>query len=373
MAATGKDAHNKQHEDPGDTREDSKSPGRASGLLKRVVLSILFASFALGVVMVAGLSWLDQKLQQPQVFLGQTFKIEKGDSLKVFAARLQQAGVVDEAYSLIVYARYKGLAGSLHTGIYRFEDGLNLVQVLDAITSGDYRLSHSFTFVQGSTFNQFRNALAVTSSVQQTVAGQSDADVLALIDPAAIGLHPEGLFFPETYAFDPGARDLDIMRRAYQTMQATLANLWAERDPEIEIKSAYEALILASIIEKETGLASERKQISGVFMNRLRLGMKLQTDPTVIYGMGASYTGNIRRKDLKRDTPYNTYTRFGLPPTPICLPGQAALEAALHPLETDALYFVARGDGSGGHRFSKTLTEHNKAVQQYLKARRKSG
>ena len=265
------------------------------------------------------------------------------------------------------------MAGKLHTGQYRFEDGLNLIEILDAITSGKYRLSYSFTFVQGSTFKQLLDSLSEADKVKHTLGGRTHSEVLALFDFSSQYTHPEGLFFPETYAFDAGASDQEIMQRAYQTMQKTLQKLWAERAPNLEIESAYEALILASIIEKETGLESERKEISGVFMNRLKKGMKLQTDPTVIYGVGDAYDGNITRKHLTTDTPYNTYTRHGLPPTPISMPGYAAIEAALHPQKTEAIFFVARGDGSGGHTFSKTLSEHNKAVKQYLKNRRKSG
>ena len=288
-------------------------------------------------------------------------------------AQLQQAGIISEPYSFALYARYKGLAGKLHTGQYRFEDGLNLIEILDAITSGKYRLSYSFTFVQGSTFKQLLDSLSEADKVKHTLGGRTHSEVLALFDFSSQYTHPEGLFFPETYAFDAGASDQEIMQRAYQTMQKTLQKLWAERAPNLEIESAYEALILASIIEKETGLESERKEISGVFMNRLKKGMKLQTDPTVIYGVGDAYDGNITRKHLTTDTPYNTYTRHGLPPTPISMPGYAAIEAALHPQKTEAIFFVARGDGSGGHTFSKTLSEHNKAVKQYLKNRRKSG
>ncbi len=349
------------------------SPNKPAGKLKRFLLILLLTVLLVGGAVALGLKWLDQTLNQAQTFSGQTFKINKGDTLKRFTAQLRQGDIVNESYSFALYARYKGLAGKLHTGQYLFPDGLSLVEVLDAITSGKYRLSHSFTFIQGSTFKQLRESLLAADKVQQTLKDESDADVLALFDAAGQYSHPEGLFFPETYAFDPGASDQDIMRRAYEMMQSKLAALWAGRDQEIAISTPYEALILASIIEKETGLASERKIISGVFMNRLRRDMKLQTDPTVIYGLGDSYNGNITRKHLTTDTPYNTYTRRGLPPSPISLPGYAAIEAALHPDQTEAIYFVAKGDGSGGHNFSKTLSEHNRAVKQYLKNRKKSG
>jgi len=350
----------------------SPAPGKP-GRFKRILVSLLLLGLLAGGAAALGLKWLDTTLNQSHHFSGQIFKIDKGDTLKDFVSRLQLAGIVDEPYSFALYARYKGLAGKLHTGQYQFTDGLSLVEVLDAITSGKYRLSHSFTFVQGSTYKQLRESLSTTETALQTLEGKTDTEVAALFDPDAQYAHLEGLFLPETYAFDPGSSDQDIMRRAYQAMQITLRDLWAERDPDIEIKTAYEALILASIIEKETSLASERKLISGVFMNRLRKGMKLQTDPTVIYGVGDAYDGNITRKHLTTDTPYNTYTRRGLPPTPISMPGYAAIEAALHPDSTEAIYFVAKGDGSRGHNFSKTLSEHNRAVKQYLKNRKKSG
>ena len=353
--------------------EVSDKNAQPSSQRRRILLAAFLVCLLTGGAAALTLNWLDQTLNQPRAFTGQTFAIDKGDTLKGFIARLQQAGIISEPYSLALYARYKGLAGKLHTGRYRFEDGLNLIELLEAITSGQYRLSYSFTFVQGSTFKQLLDSLAGADKVVQTLGGKTNAEVLALFDTSSQYTHPEGLFFPETYAFDSGASDQEIMQRAYQSMQTTLQKLWAGRAPNLEIESAYQALILASIIEKETALASERKEISGVFMNRLRKGMKLQTDPTVIYGVGDAYDGNITRKHLTTDTPYNTYTRYGLPPTPISMPGYAAIEAALHPQKTDAIFFVARGDGSGGHTFTKTLSEHNKAVKQYLKNRKKSG
>ena len=354
-------------------QKGSGEPEPSSRPVRRVLLLGLAAIVLLGGITVAAVYWLEDQLQQPRTFGQQTFPINRGDTLKKFAVRLQQAGVVTETLPLTLYARYRGDASKLHTGFYQFSDGLSLVEVLDAVTSGKYRLQHSFTFVQGSNFDQLREALAADSKVGQTLAEYSDDEVLALFDREQKYSHPEGLFFPETYAYDPGASDEEILRRAYHMMQATLDELWAQRDPEIEIESPYQALILASIIEKETALASERAKISGVFMNRLRKGMKLQTDPTVIYGLGDDYDGNITRAHLKTDTPYNTYTRKGLPPTPIAMPGRAAIEAALNPEQTEAIYFVAKGDGSGAHTFSRTLEEHNRAVQTYLKNLRKSG
>lgn len=346
--------------------EASTAPQPSSGLIKRILVPGLAVLLLLGLAAALGAYWMDEQLNQPRQFSQTTFPIERGDTLKKFALHLQEAGVISETLPLTLYARFKGQAGKLHTGYYRFEDGLNLVEVLDAITRGRYRLQHQFTFVQGSTYRQLREALAADDQVRQTLGDMDDAELLALMDTAQHYTHPEGLFYPETYAYDPGASDVDILRRAYAMMQDRLAEIWSQRDPDIEIETPYEALILASIIEKETALASERAQISGVFMNRLRKGMKLQTDPTVIYGLGETYDGNITRAHLTTDTPYNTYTREGLPPTPIALPGQAAIKAAVNPEQTEAIYFVAKGDGSGAHTFSRTLKEHNRAVKKYL-------
>lgn len=222
-------------------------------------------------------------------------------------------------------------------------------------------LQHHFTIVDGWTFRQLRLALAAESGLAQTLPGLSDD---AIAERFKIeGGKPEGWFLPETYAWVKGEADVDVLGRAHESMRKTLDRLWAAREPDPALDSPYKALILASIVERETGRAEERPLIAGVFVRRLKFGMRLQTDPTVIYGMGENYQGNIRRTDLDTDTPYNTYMRDGLPPTPIALPGAAALEATLHPTPGDALYFVARGDGS--HEFSPTLDAHNRAVQKY--------
>jgi len=353
---------------------DIQTPAKPKRRLWLRLLGVVLLVFVLlAGALVFGNNWFKQQLNQPHQYAGQTFTIVKGDTFKDFISQLKQAGIVDEPYTLRLYARHKKIAGKLHTGAYQFVDGMSLQAVLDAISSGKYRLSHQFTFVQGSTFKQLRASLLTAKSVKQTLDGLDDSQVLALFDSNTQYTHPEGLFFPETYAYDTDAVDRDILKRAFQSMQTLLADLWEQRDKDIQISTPYEALILASIIEKETSLASERAKISGVFMNRLAKDMKLQTDPTVIYGMGDQYDGNIRRKDLTTDTPYNTYTRKGLPPTPIAMPGKAAIEAALHPEQTDAIFFVAKGDGTGGHNFSKTLSEHNKSVKKYLKALKKSG
>jgi UPF0755 protein len=237
-----------------------------------------------------------------------------------------------------------------------------MLELLDVITKGQVSQSQ-ISVIEGWTFKQFRAAVNENPDVKHTTQALSDAEILQQI--GARETHAEGLFFPDTYFFAAGSNDVLIFKRAYQTMLQHVATAWAERAADLPLRNPYEALILASIVEKETGTASDRNMIAGVFVNRLRKGMLLQTDPTVIYGIGDQYDGNIRKRDLVTDTQYNTYTRAGLTPTPIALPGAAALQAALHPAKTDALYFVARGDGSS--KFSSSLSEHNRAVNQYQK------
>jgi UPF0755 protein len=257
-------------------------------------------------------------------------------------------------------ARELGVAGKLHAGEYALDAGMTPRTLLRKMAAGEV-VQHRFTIVEGWTFAQLRAALAQDATLQQTLSGVDDAELMRRLGDA--DLLPEGAFLPETYSYVKGMNDVDVLRRAREAMKKTLAQLWPERASETPLKTPYEALTLASIVEKETARAEERPQIARVFLSRLKLGMKLQTDPTVIYGMGANYDGNIRRRDLDTDTPYNTYTRAGLPPTPIALPGKAALVAVVHPAETEALYFVARGNGS--HEFSATLDAHNRAVAKY--------
>ena len=257
-------------------------------------------------------------------------------------------------------ARELGVAGQLHAGEYALEPGLTPRALLSKMAAGEV-IQHRFTLVEGWTFNQLRAALAQDTVLVQTLTVLDDAEIMRRLGDAETP--PEGEFLPETYSYIKGMSDIDVLRRAHEAMHKMLDKLWAERGPETPLESAYQVLILASIVEKETGRAEERPQIARVFLNRLKLGMKLQTDPTVIYGLGRSYDGNLHRRDLDTDTPFNTYTRVGLPPTPIALPGKAALMAVVHPTDTDALYFVARGDGT--HEFSATLEAHNHAVAKY--------
>ena len=261
-----------------------------------------------------------------------------------------------------ILARLDANAGRLRAGEYRLEPGMTPTEVLRMLASGQ-GVQHKLTLVEGMTLEQVRDVLAQHPAlVQEGFALPADALMSALGDKGAVA---EGYFMPETYVFSRGDTDISILKRAHQAMQQNLEKLWSERAPDLPLQNLQQALILASIVEKETGVAAERAKIAGVFINRLRKGMKLQTDPTVIYGLGAAFDGNLRRRDLERDTPWNTYTRTGLPPTPIALPSRAALEAVMQPEMTDALYFVA--DGKGGHVFSKTLDAHNRAVRQYLR------
>jgi UPF0755 protein len=259
-----------------------------------------------------------------------------------------------------VLARQLEVAGKLHAGEYALEPGLTPRALLKKMAAGEV-IQHHFTIVEGWTLAQLRAALADDAGLLHTLAAIDDAQLMRRLGAAEVA--PEGQFLPETYSYVKGMSDVDLLRRAFDAMRKSLDKLWSERTPDTPLTSAYQALILASIVEKETGRAEERPQIARVFLSRLKLGMKLQTDPTVIYGLGASYDGNLHRRDLDTDTPFNTYTRSGLPPTPIALPGKAALDAVIHPAATEALYFVARGDG--GHEFSATLEAHNRAVAKY--------
>ncbi len=253
-----------------------------------------------------------------------------------------------------------GVLDGLHAGEYALTQHMSPRRLLRRMADGDV-IHHQFTIIEGWRFKELRLALAKEAKLESTLGGLSDTDVMARI--GAEGVHPEGRFLPETYSFVRGQKDIDLLKRAYRAMQTRLAARWAERDPRLPLGSPDEMLTLASIVEKETGQAAERPRIAGVFVRRLKMPMMLQTDPTVIYGLGDSFNGNLTRRHLEADTPYNTYTRFGLPPTPIALPGDAALAAVAKPAEGQELYFVAKGNGE--HAFSATLAEHNRAVRAY--------
>jgi UPF0755 protein len=290
------------------------------------------------------------------------FELKQGSSLKGTARSMQQAGLLPQDWTFVWLVRLLGKSAQLKAGSYALTHPVSPLELAQIITRGDVRLSQ-VSIIEGWTFRQLRAALDASPDITHNTGGLSDAEILQRIGAAES--HPEGLFFPDTYKFAAGSSDLTILGNAYQTMQQRLEEAWADRDPGLPLQTPYQALILASIVEKETGTASDRTMIAGVFVNRLRKGMLLQTDPTVIYGLGEKFDGNLRKRDLQADNPYNTYTRAGLTPTPIALPGVAALQAALHPAQTDALYFVARGDGSS--YFSSSLAEHNRAVNQYQK------
>jgi UPF0755 protein len=287
------------------------------------------------------------------------FRVKQGASLRSVSRQLADAGVLPEQYSFWLLGRALDKT-TIHAGTYRLDKPLTPRELLEKLHRGDV-VTISATFVEGITFAEMLRLLAANPSVKQTLSGLSQADVLKRVGVQEP--HPEGWFFPDTYFFAAGSSDADILKRAHQTMKQKLAAAWEQRAPDLPYKSQYEALIMASIIEKETGKAEERPLIASVFVNRLRIGMRLQTDPTVIYGMGLSFDGNIRKRDLTNDTPYNTYTRDGLPPTPIAMPGWGSLIAAMKPDTSEKLYFVGKGDGS--HYFSKSLEEHNRAVAKY--------
>ncbi len=293
-----------------------------------------------------------------------TLVVAPGNSLPTVLSKLQTLGApAGQELEWQALARQMKAAGRIQVGEYALPPGITPRQLLASMRDGKV-LSYRFTIVEGWNIRDLRAALRRATDLRQETAELDDAALMqALGEP---GKHAEGRFLPETYVFRRGDSDLDILKRAMADMNAALAKAWETRAEGIPLTSAYQALILASIVEKETGIASERPDIAGVFTRRLQQGMPLQTDPTVIYGMGSRYTGNIRRSDLTTDTPYNTYTRAGLPPTPIAMPGVAALQAATRPADGDTLYFVAVGDGSGRHVFSRTLSEHNSAVAEYV-------
>ena len=290
------------------------------------------------------------------------FEVKQGDSLGVVASHLRELGLINNIRWFKLLAYLEKSESNIKAGEYSFEVAMTPVEIIATLVAGRVN-QYSITFVEGWSFKQLLQALASNNDIKKTVSGLSSEEIMNQL--GFPHQHPEGRFFPETYFFVHNTSDLEILQRAYQKMQQTLVEEWQSREKDLPLKTQYEALILASVVEKETGRAGERAQIAGVFIRRLNKQMLLQTDPTVIYGMGESYKGNIRRKDLRTDTPYNTYTRRGLPPTPIAAPGRAAIHAVLHPAQGDALFFVANGNGS--HIFSATLKQHNRAVNQYQK------
>jgi UPF0755 protein len=301
----------------------------------------------------------------PGIAEGASVIVKSGDSLPIVLRKLRDAGVeTGDSLQWRVLARQLQAAGKLQVGEYPLDQNTTPRELLIAMRDGKV-IQRRFTIVEGWNIRELRAALARAKPLKQESAQLDDAALMKALDHA--GQHPEGRFLPETYLYTAGDSDLDILRRANDAMDKALAAAWEQRHKDSALKTPDEMLTLASIVEKETGIASERPQIAGLFERRLRIGMRLQTDPTVIYGMGSAYNGNIRKSDLLADTPYNTYTRAGLPPTPIAMPGVDALQAVANPAVGDALYFVAVGDGSGRHLFARTLDEHQANVGRYLK------
>ncbi|MGE5625733.1 MAG: endolytic transglycosylase MltG [Bacillota bacterium] len=311
----------------------------------------------------AGGAWLYWRWEVEPLPIGPkpvTVEITAGESLRHVAEDFEKLEVLPHAWDLIAYARLHVAAGGLRAGEYRLEPGITVAGLLALLRSGKV-VMHSLTLVEGWTFKQALDAVEAEPNLQHGLAGLNAKELMQRLGFDAAS--PEGLILPETYEFPRGTRDVDFLRRAHAAEEQALNASWSQRAKDLPYKSAYDALIMASLVEKETARPEERAKIAGVFVRRLQKGMMLQTDPTVIYGLGDSYNGDITWKDLRTDTPYNTYTRYGLPPTPICLPSLAALDAAVHPEAGDALYFVARGDGT--HEFSATLKEQNAAVAKY--------
>jgi len=288
------------------------------------------------------------------------FTLKQGSSLKSAASQIKKAGGLSNEFLFVLLARGLGQARQIKPGNYQLEHEVTPLKLLHMISKGRVEQS-SLTIIEGTTFSQLRAVLNGDPTLRHDSAPLSDEDILKRI--GASETSAEGLFFPDTYNYDKGSSDLVVLKRAYQLMQRQLQESWKNRDAGLPFDTPYQALILASIVEKETGQPGDRPMIASVFVNRLRKNMRLQTDPTVIYGMGDKFKGNLRRKDLTTDSPYNTYTRGGLTPTPIALPGMAAIQAALHPAPSKALYFVARGDGTS--HFSTNLIEHNSAVNRF--------
>ena len=289
-----------------------------------------------------------------------TFSVDHGRSLRAVSEQFAQAGLISDHWSFLVFARLMGAAGEIKAGRYEVGPTIAPHRLLEKIVRGEFAQAE-LRFIEGWTFAQLRRVLDEHPALRHDSTGLSDAQILQHlgIDKTS----PEGLFFPDTYRFAVTSSDLALLKQANSGMQSKLQSLWEVRSPGLPFNNAYDALIFASIVEKETGRNDERELVAAVFINRLKRGMRLQTDPTVIYGLGPGFDGNLRRRDLQTDSSYNTYTRYGLPPTPIAMPGEASIRATLNPAQSPALYFVARGDGS--HQFSSNLVEHNRAVNKF--------
>ena len=317
-------------------------------------MGVLAAAAAAG-----GFAWWSQQpitTEEPAI----EFTISKGSTAGAAGQQMAQAGVPIQPLMFNMLARFTGKSNKLKAGSYELKPNTTPLRLIDQLARGEFA-QESLTIIEGWTFKQMRAAIAAHKGLKHDTADLSDRELMERVNPDF--KDPEGLFFPDTYLFAKGSSELQIFKQAHQMLIQRLQEAWDKRSADLPYTSPYQALTMASIVEKETGQKSERSMIAAVFVNRLKLGMLLQTDPTVIYGMGAKFDGNIRKKDLETDTPYNTYLRTGLPPTPISLPGVQSLMAAMTPAKTGALYFVSRGNGTS--QFSDNLTDHNRAVNQY--------
>ncbi len=322
---------------------------------------LLFSAFA---ALILSISWLYLHLHSSVTLqnIPYEFSVQPGSNLKQVAQQLEDTGIIPSKWTFIFLARYLDRESAIRAGDYQLSQNLTQIALLDYLVKGDAKQTE-IRFIEGSTFAQLRKILNEHPAIKHDSIDLTEKEILQRLGASETAA--EGLFFPDTYYFIKGSSDLEILQRAYQAMQKNLQHAWPDRAEALPVTTPYEALILASIIEKETALESDRNEIAGVFVNRLRKGMRLQTDPTIIYGLGDKFDGNLRKQDLLADQEYNTYTRAGLPPTPIASPGLASIHAALNPAQTEALYFVAKGNGES--HFSNNLTDHNKAVEKYQK------
>ncbi|PJY97603.1 MULTISPECIES: endolytic transglycosylase MltG [Pseudomonas] len=335
--------------------------------MRRKFLVLLETGLILAGLMLGYSAWkVNSALEQPlHVSQERLLDVPTGTTPNRMFYRMESDGVLEDAFWLRLYWRFNMAGVPLHTGEYRMTPGMSVRDLFEVWRRGDV-VQYTLTLVEGWNFRQVRAALAKHEKIKKTLDGLSDAEVMDKLGHP--GVFPEGRFFPDTYRFVRGMTDVEFLQQAYARLEEVLAKEWAERSSDVPYRDPYQALIMASLVEKETGVPQERGQIAGVFVRRMRIGMLLQTDPTVIYGMGERYNGKITRADLREPTPYNTYTNAGLPPTPIAMVGREAIHAALNPTPGSSLYFVARGDGS--HVFSDDLDAHNSAVREYQIKRR---
>lgn len=339
--------------------------------MKKFFVFLLILLLILGGVGFWGYQKLTEFVHTPvNVTQDQLLTIERGTTGSKLAALLEQEKILEHADLLPWLLKLQPQLNKVKAGTYSLTGVKTLQDLLDMLNSGK-EAQFSVKFIEGKTFKEWRKNLENAPHLKQTLQGKSDKEIMALLDIPAVAKavyewnNMDGWLYPDTYNYTPNSTDLELLKRSTTRLQKALDKAWNERDENLPLADPYQMLILASIVEKETGIAAERPQVASVFINRLKANMKLQTDPTVIYGMGESYTGNIRKKDLETMTPYNTYMIEGLPPTPIAMVSESALQAVAHPAKTDFYYFVA--DGSGGHKFTRNLNEHNKAVQEYLR------